>query len=50
MSVRKTYSVLVSSEVVFTGSYASAVNVYNSIRKFLDKFGFDYSVTIAFQL
>lgn len=34
MSVRKEYSVVVGSEVIFTGSYTVALKVYSSFERF----------------
>lgn len=50
MSVRKVYDVLFDGQVIWSGSYASAVSVYESTMRALD-FVFDnieHTVVIAF--
>lgn len=52
MSVRKVYDVLVDGDVVFSGSYKSALVVYDAtIRVFaaLSLSTADYSILIAFR-
>lgn len=49
MSVRKVYQVIVDSSVVFSGSYASCMSVYESVSRMND-FGLcNVDVSIAFK-
>lgn len=49
MSVRKVYQVIVNSEVVFSGSYASCMSVYGSIVYMNDLKLCSVDVSIAFK-
>lgn len=50
MSVRKVYQVLFDGKVIWSGSYASAVSVYESTMRVLDIISDDleHTVVIAF--
>lgn len=50
MSVRKVYQVLLDGKVIWSGSYASAVSVYESTMRVLDVISDDleHTVVIAF--
>lgn len=58
MSVRKVYDVLVDGDVIFSGSYKSAIFVYDAVIKAFDVYKLslsdysvvpDYSIVIAFK-
>lgn len=50
MSVRKVYQVLLDGKVIWSGSYASSVSVYESTMRVLDIISddFKHTVVIAF--
>lgn len=52
MSVRKSYQLLLDGEQIASGSYATVVSCFNSVRaalEFLDVFEF-HSLVVAFSL
>lgn len=49
-SVRKVYQVIVNGLVVFSGSYASCVSVYEAFAKFASLYNEDLNLVIAFKL